>query len=78
VCITIDTNIWMAGLLWRGMPWRLLRLAEARKVGLCAAPSMVVELAQVLCCERVQGRLEQLGPTPAELVTYVLNLGIYL
>jgi len=39
---------------------------------------MVVELAQVLCCERVQGRLEQLGPTPAELVTYVLNLGIYL
>jgi len=36
--IVIDTNIWISGLLWRGMPWRLLRLAEIDR--LCDAPGL--------------------------------------
>ena len=46
--IAIDTNIWVSGLLWRGMPWKLLCLVEAGEVELCMAPSMFVELAEVL------------------------------
>ena len=72
--IVIDTNIWVSGLLWRGMPWKLLGLAEAGEVELCIAPSMLVELAEVLSYERLQPRLEQLGLTPEELVAYALNL----
>jgi len=74
VRIVIDTNIWVSGLLWRGMPWKLLRLAEAGEIELCMAPSMLVELAEVLSYERLQPRLEQLGLTPAELVAYAMNL----
>jgi len=37
-------------------------------------PSMLVELAEVLSCKRLQPRLEQLGLVPAELVAYVMNL----
>ena len=59
--IVIDTNIWVSGLLWRGMPWKLLCLVEAGEVELCMAPSMFVELVKVLAYERLQPRLEQLG-----------------
>jgi hypothetical protein len=72
--IVIDTNVWVSGLLWRGMPWKLLCLAEAGEVELCITPSMLVELAEVLSYERLQPRLQQLGLTPEELVAYALNL----
>lgn len=70
----IDTNIWVSGLLWRGMPWNLLRLAEEGQVELCMAPSMLVELAEVLNYERLQPRLEQLGLTSSKLVAYAMSL----
>ena len=76
--IVIDTNIWISGLLWRGLPWKLLCLAEAGEVELCMAPSMLVELAEVLSYERLQPRLEQLGLIPAELVAYAMNLASIL
>lgn len=72
--IVIDTNIWVSGLLWREMPWRLLCLAEAGEIELCVAPSMLVELAEVLLYERLQPRLEQLGLLPSELVAYAMSL----
>ena len=72
--VVIDTNLWVSGLLLRGMPWRLLRLAERRRVRLCTAPAMVAELAEVLTYERLQPRLQQLGLTPAALIAYVLNV----
>ena len=72
--IVIDTNVWVSGLLWRGMPWKLLCLAEAGEVELCITPSMLVELAEVLSYERLQPRLQQLGLTPEELVAYALSL----
>ena len=46
--VVIDTNIWISGLLWRGLPWELLRLAETGKVELCLTPSMLAELADTL------------------------------
>ncbi len=72
--IVIDTNIWVSGLLWRGMPWNLLRLAEKGQVELCMAPTMVAELATVLAYEHLQPRLEQLGLTSSELVVHALSL----
>ena len=76
--IVIDTDIWISGLLWRGLPWKLLCLAEAGEVELCIAPSMLIELAEVLSYERLQPRLEQLGLIPAELVAYAMNLASIL
>ena len=36
--VVIDTNIWVSGLLWRGAPWRLLRLVEQGEIELWAVP----------------------------------------
>ncbi len=75
--IVVDTNIWVSGLLWRGLPWKLLRLAEMDEIELCMAPPMLTELANVLSYERLRPRLKQLGLTPAELVAYVVKLASF-
>ncbi|MEJ2555136.1 MAG: putative toxin-antitoxin system toxin component, PIN family [Anaerolineae bacterium] len=72
--IVVDTNLWISGLLWRGSPWRLLRLAEAGEVEICMATAMLVELAEVLTYERLRPRLERLGLSPAELIAYVVDV----
>ena len=72
--VVIDTNIWISGMLWRGAPWRLLRMAEQGKIELCVTPSMLGELAAVLSYERLQPRITQLGLTSEELVAYALSL----
>jgi len=74
VRVVIDTNIWVSGMLWRGLPWQLLRLAEQGAVELCMAPAMLAELAEVLAYERLQPRLVELKLNPAELVAYAMNL----
>jgi putative PIN family toxin of toxin-antitoxin system len=74
VRIVIDTNIWVSGLLWRGLPWKLLRLAEAGEVELCMAPARLTELAEVLAYERLQPRMEQLGFVSADLLVYAMRL----
>lgn len=72
--IVIDTNLWISGLLWRGKPKDLLCLAESGELELCMAPEMIEELAQVLTYEKLQPRLRQLGLSPAELLTYAIDL----
>jgi len=72
--IVLDTNIWISGLLWRGLPWKLLRLAETGQVEICMAPSMLEELERVLTYERLQPRLRQLGLSPEELAAYVMDV----
>jgi len=72
--IVIGTNLWVSGLLWQGLPWRLLRLAEQDQVTLCMTPTMVAELAEVLTYERLHPRLQQLELTPADLIAHVLTV----
>lgn len=72
--VVLDTNIWVSGMLWRGLPWKLLRLGEARRVEPCMAPEMLAELAQVLAYDRFQPRLQQLGLEPVQLVAYAMGL----
>jgi putative PIN family toxin of toxin-antitoxin system len=64
----------VSGLLWKGLPWKLLRLAEQKKLELCAAAPILDELYEVLSYDRLQPRLQQLSLTSEELVAYVLEL----
>lgn len=72
--LVIDTNVWISGLLWKGGPRELLRLAEAGEVELCMAPAMIEELAQVIAYEKFQPRLEQLNLSAADLLAYAIDL----
>jgi putative PIN family toxin of toxin-antitoxin system len=44
----IDTNVLMAGLLWRGPPHALLQHVRAGTVSLVSSPALLAELADVI------------------------------
>ena len=72
--IVIDTNIWVSGLLWKGLPWELLHLAESEEIEVCMAPAMIEELTRVLAYPKLQSRLQQLRLSSEELITYAIEL----
>jgi putative PIN family toxin of toxin-antitoxin system len=72
--LVLDTNLWVSGLLWRGLSWRLLQLAEQGRVELCSTPPMLAELAEVLAYPKLAPRLQQLGVTATELAGRAANL----
>jgi len=72
--LVLDTNLWISGLLWRGLPWRLLQLAEQGVVELSLTPPMLAELAEVLAYPKLALRLRQLGVTVTELTERAANL----
>lgn len=72
--IVVDTNIWISGLLWRGKPWHLLRLAEEGKVDICIAYQMLLELTEVLAYPEFKHRLDGLDTTPNQLAAFALSI----
>ncbi len=72
--IVIDTNIWISGLLWKGDPWQLLRLAESGQIEICIAYPMLLELEEVLGYPRFQPRLKTLNTTASQLATFAFTL----
>jgi uncharacterized protein len=72
--VVLDTNLWVSGLLWRGLPWQLLQLAEQGLVEPCVSAAMAAELAEVLAYPKLAPRLGQLGVTAAELAERVVGL----
>jgi putative PIN family toxin of toxin-antitoxin system len=72
--VVVDTNVWVSGLLWKGLPWRLLRLAEAEKVEIWATPSMLLELETVLRRPQFEARRRELDLETWEIVAYAATL----
>lgn len=44
----IDTNVLIAGILWRGPPHALIEQVRAGTVSLVSSPALLIELAEVL------------------------------
>lgn len=74
VRVVIDANVWISGLLWKGLPWHVLRLAEENKVEIFATVSMLEELEIVLRYSRLQPRRLELGLEIADLIAYATTL----
>jgi putative PIN family toxin of toxin-antitoxin system len=77
VRVVLDTNIWVSGQLWRGLPWKVVRLAEVGAIEPCMTAEMLEELAEVLAYERLQPRLNELGLNPADLVAHAFELSTF-
>ena len=42
--VVLDTNVWVSGLLWRGAPLQVLRLAEEGQITIWAAIAIMQEV----------------------------------
>ena len=72
--VIIDTNVWVSGLLWRGMARTVVQLAAQGRIALFMSPPMLQELTEVLAYPRFRQRLDQLGLTETDLIVYALGL----
>lgn len=72
--IVVDTNVWISGLLWKGIPAKLLRLAEHGTVQIWASTDMVEELRRVLGYPRIQRQIDKLQLSQSEIMDFALIL----
>jgi putative PIN family toxin of toxin-antitoxin system len=61
--IVVDTNIFVSGWLWGGIPARLFRLARTYQLIICASEAILAELENTLNKQKLQAKLQSLGFT---------------
>ncbi|HZR02004.1 MAG TPA: putative toxin-antitoxin system toxin component, PIN family [Burkholderiales bacterium] len=74
VRVVLDTNVAVAGLLWRGIPYDLLGHAIAGRLQCFTSAPLIEELERVLGYDKLAARLASLNTTIAELVADYLEL----
>lgn len=67
--VIIDTNLFVSGWLWGGIPARLFRLARARQLIICASEPILAELEKTLSKQKLRGKLQSLGFTVEYLIS---------
>lgn len=72
--IVIDTNIAVSGLLWKGAPNNILKLARDGFIEISSTKTVCEELKKVLAYTRIQKRLAELGFTRDEAIQYYQNI----
>lgn len=72
--VVIDTNIAISGLLWMGLPNKILKLARDGFIDICSTETICEELAKVLEYSRFQKRLAELGLTCDEVIDYYMDI----
>ena len=70
----LDTNVIISGLLWPGLPNKLLKLAKIGKLQLCTNPALLKELSNVLRKGKFLARIVILNTTVEELIAGLLEL----
>ena len=75
--VVIDTNIAISGLLWNGLPNKILRLARDGFIEVCSTRTTCEEFAKVLGYSRFQKRLDKLGLTKEEVVDYYEDIVMF-
>jgi len=72
--VALDTNVIISGLLWPGMPNKLLKLAKIGNLQLCTSPALLKELSNVLREDKFLHRIVILNATVEELIAGLLEL----
>ncbi|MEG4493347.1 putative toxin-antitoxin system toxin component, PIN family [Microcoleus sp. D3_18_C4] len=67
--IVVDTNIFVSGWLWGGIPARLFRLARTRQLIICTSEPILAELENTLNKQKLQARLQSLSFTVNALMS---------
>ena len=70
----IDTNVLMAGLLWRGPSHALLEQVRAGKVSMVSSPALLAELADVIGRAKFDAILTRTGTSREHLLAEVRQL----
>ena len=65
--VVIDTNVFVSGWLWGGVPARIFKLARNQQIVICASDQILAELNKTLSQNKLKPRFRDLGLTVEEL-----------
>jgi uncharacterized protein len=74
--VVIDTNVWLSGLLWGGLPDQILQQVDSGTIQAIASEEILDELARTLDRPKLQRRLNQLGLKAAAIMLAVRQVVI--
>lgn len=74
VHIVVDTNVYVSGLLWTGLPHDLLSAAEKGQLTLVATPAIIEEVREVLARPKFAARMSTLTTPVDELMASFLGI----
>jgi uncharacterized protein len=74
--VVIDTNVWLSGLLWDGLPDQILQQVDSGTIQAIASEAILDELARTLDRPKLQRRLNQLGLKAAAIMLAVRQVVI--
>jgi putative PIN family toxin of toxin-antitoxin system len=72
--VVLDTNIFVSGWLWGGMPDRVLNLGENRLINVCASEALLNELQSTLSQDKFGSKFQILGVTVNDLMQGIREL----
>ncbi|AFZ52851.1 putative toxin-antitoxin system toxin component, PIN family [Cyanobacterium aponinum] len=74
--LLLDTNIWISGLLWGGVPREIISLTETNLASIYISNSLLQELEDTLTKSKLQKRLKQLNYSEKDLIDTVKSVTI--
>jgi putative PIN family toxin of toxin-antitoxin system len=72
--VVVDTGVLISGVLWTGLPHRLIELAEAGDITICVSGDILQEFREVLSRSKFTGKIQDRLTTVEEIMQGVLRL----
>ena len=72
--VVLDVNVWISGLLWGGVPGKILKLAKNQRITIFASQKILADIEDTLERPKLQSRKQYCGYTTAYLMTIVQEL----
>ena len=70
----MDTNVLVSGVMWRGVPFELLRWAEKNSLVICTSLEILAEVHRVLHYPKFQQYIDNQQASPGELFAKIASL----
>jgi len=70
----LDTNVLISGILWRGVPFQVLRWAEERHLRIYTSLEILAEVYRVLHYPKFQQYIDNQQASPGELFAKIASL----
>jgi putative PIN family toxin of toxin-antitoxin system len=72
--VVLDVNVWVSGLLWRGIPGLILDLSKNQQITILVSEALGEELEDTLRRVKFQSKIQSLATTVEGLLTVIEEL----
>ena len=76
--VVLDTNVWLSGLLWGGIPRQIIALCESGRIEIVGSDEILEEFRLILTRPKFQKRLNQLSVTADVVLEMVREMSTFV